>query len=304
MVHAGQAEVVVIEAALNGARSRAEQPAVPETPAEVAAEARRCADAGATIFHVHARDAAGGWSADPVWYADTHRRVRAAVPNAILSVTSIRPAEVPVETVLGLLASLAADRATRPDLVSVNLGHIVVWEAAPTGTRTRRTVHFPNDYEDVAALLDACAVHGVVPELGVMDLGFVGNAVALRDDGRLAARPWFLVELDSPAHGAGPQVAPSTTANNDALVAPLRDHLPEATWAAHGQGVPGFAVLRHALAAGAHVRVGFEDSARMPNGDVAGSNADLVARAAAAAREVGRGPATAEETRALLDLRG
>lgn len=298
-------DAVVIEAALNGARSRAEQPAVPETPAAVAAEARRCADAGATVIHVHARGEAGGWSADPVGYADALRRVRAAVPAALVGITSIRPAGVPIETVLDLLASLATDSLTRPALVSVNLGHIALWEATPPGFPTRRrTMHFPNDYEDVAALLDACAVHGIVPELGVMDLGFVGNAVALRDDGLLPARPWFLVELDSPAYGTGPQVAPSTIANYDALAAPLRDHLPRAGWAAHGQGVPGFTVLRHALAAGAHVRVGFEDSARMPDGAVARSNADLVAWAVAAAKDVGRSPTSAAETRTVLDLPG
>ena len=84
-----------------------------------------------------------------------------------------------------------------------------------------------------------------------MDLGFVANAVALRDDGLLPERPWFLIELDSPAYDAGVQVAPSTVANYDALAAPLRQHFPTARWAAHGQGVAGYAVIERALADGA-----------------------------------------------------
>ena len=56
---------VVIEAALNGGRDRTENEAVPMTAGELAAEARRCADAGATVFHVHARADDGGWTADP-----------------------------------------------------------------------------------------------------------------------------------------------------------------------------------------------------------------------------------------------
>ena len=64
------AGAVVIEAALNGGRDRAENEAVPYTAAELAAEARRCADQGATVFHVHARADDGGWTVDPPRYAE------------------------------------------------------------------------------------------------------------------------------------------------------------------------------------------------------------------------------------------
>ena len=132
-----------------------------------------------------------------------------------------------------------------------------------------------------------------------MDLGFVSNAVALRDDGVLPARPWFLIELDSPAYGSGVQVAPSTVANYDALAAPLRQHFPAARWAAHGQGVAGYAVIERALADGAHVRVGFEDAIHLPDGRLARSNAELVRWAVAAAQKAGRTPATIEEARLI-----
>ncbi len=316
---------VLIEAALNGGRDRSENPMVPYTPVEVAVEARRSAEAGAAVVHLHARDPDGGWSATPARYAETLHRVRDAAPQVLVSITSLRPADVPVKVVLDLLDALAADPTTRPDLVSVNLGHTVVWEKAavvsphplPSGAKPvvaperskeaaegprwvrRRTVHFPNDYDDVAALLAACRAHGIVPELGLMDLGFVSNAVALRDDGLLQEPGWFLVELDSPGYGAGPQVAPATPANYDALVAPLRRYFPRAAWAAHGQDSAGYAVLRHALVDGAHVRVGFEDAIVLPDGRPAASNADLVAWAVAAAREARREPATAAEARAI-----
>ena len=166
----------------------------------------------------------------------------------------------------------------------------------------RLPVHYPNDYEDIAALLAVCAAHGIVPELGLMDLGFVSNAVALQDDGLLPERPWFLIELDSPSYGAGAQVAPSTIANHDALAGPLREHISHATWAAHGNGLAVYPVLRHALAAGAHVRVGFEDVVHLPDGTLPRSNADLVAWAVAAGRAVGREPASGAETRSLIGL--
>lgn len=291
------ADIVVIEAALNGGRDRAENPAVPYTAAELAAEARRCADAGATLFHVHARDDAGGWTAEPPRYAEVVRALRDAVPDGLVSITSLRPESAAVETVLDLLAAVAGDPATKPDLISVNLGHITLWQPIAGAAAARRTVHFPNSYEDVIRLLSACARHGIRPELGVMDLGFVSNAVALRGDGMLPHPPWFLIELDSPAYGAGAQVAPASLANYDALAAPLQEHVPGARWAAHGHGVAGYAVIARALGDGAHVRVGFEDAVALPDGVLARSNADLVAWAAARARRVGRTPASLAQAR-------
>src|SRR5215204_4777442 len=195
------ARAVVIEAALNGGRDHAENEAVPYTSAELAAEAKRCADEGATVVHVHARADDGGWTADPAQYAEVVRSLRDSVPRGLVSITSIRPMAVRIEKILDLLAALAGDPATKPDLVSINLGHIVIWEPVTNGSVRRRTTHYPNAYEDITHLLAACTAHGMRPELGVMDLGFVSNAIALRDDGVLPARHWFLLELDSPAYG-------------------------------------------------------------------------------------------------------
>ncbi len=290
---------VVIEVALNGGRDRTENPAVPYTAAELTAAARCCADEGATIVHAHARADDGGWTADPDRYAAMVGALREAVPHGLIGITSIRPSGIPVETMLELLAALTADPATKPDLISINLGHITVWEDVPEDLPRRRTVHFPNAYEDIIRLLTACKEHDIRPELGIMDLGFVSNAVALRDDGALPERSWFLVELDSPAYGAGAQVAPATTANYDTLSAPLREHFPGARWAAHGQGIAGYAVIARALAGGAHIRVGFEDAVHLPDGRLARGNAELVAWAAATARNIGRTPASFAEARAI-----
>ena len=56
---------IVIKACLNGMRGRERSSQVPWTPAEVAAEARRCAEAGAAVVHIHARTPEGGISYDP-----------------------------------------------------------------------------------------------------------------------------------------------------------------------------------------------------------------------------------------------
>lgn len=298
---------VIIEAALNGGRERREHPRVPYTPEEVAAEAARCVEAGAAVVHLHARTATGGWSADPAWYAAALRAIRAQAPDLLVSITSLRPAGVPVWSVVNALHALAADPATRPDLISVNVGHIALWQPIETSegqehAPRRHTLHFPNDYEDIAALLSACRATGVIPELGIMDLGFLSQAVALREDGLLPVVPWLLLELDSPAWGSGNQVAPATVASYDALAAGMPVLFPAAAWAAHGAGVATYAIVLHALEDGprAHVRVGFEDAVEGPDGQLAESNAQLVEWATERARERGRSPATPAEARTII----
>ncbi len=293
---------VVIEAALNGGRDRREHPGIPYLSNEIAAEGRRCADEGATVLHVHGRDANGGWSADPSIYAGIILALRQAAPAALISITSIRPSHVRVDRIIEMLTTLASHPDTAPDLVSINLGHIVHWQPTPGGPSSRRTVHVPNSYQDIVRLLQVCRDCGIGPELGLMDLGFVSNAVTLVEDGVLPTSSWCLLELDSPRFGAGDQVAPGTVANYQALVRALHDHLPDATWAAHGQGTTGFSVVRQALIDGAHARVGFEDSLQLENGELAPTNAALVAWAVAEARKVGRMPASPRETRQIVGL--
>jgi 3-keto-5-aminohexanoate cleavage enzyme len=287
---------VVIEVALNGGRGVTEHSAVPLTTTDIAAEAARCFDAGATVAHIHARTIEGAASLDPAWYADAARRIRAAAPGMLISITTLRPAGFTVDTVIETLQTLSMESAL-PDLISVNLGHTVLWDR-----ELRRTVHFPNDFEDVIRLLELSAQLGVVPELGVMDIGFISNAVLLRDEGLIPTNPWFLLELDSPGFGQGLQVAPSTRVNYDFLSLTLADQFPEARWAAHGFDVSTYPVLERALAHGAHVRVGLEDAIVLPDGSPGDGNVDQVRWAVTAANILGRRPATPVETRRVIGL--
>lgn len=287
---------VVIEVALNGGRTRDEHPDVPLTPGEVAADAVACLAAGATVAHLHARGDDGGWSADPAWYAGAIHAVRTKAPGMIVSLTSIRPEGEPVARVIGMLDALAADAATRPDAISVNLGHIAIWERSDGG---RRTVHYPNAYEDVVAVLRRCRRHGIAPELGVMDLGFVSNAVALAEDGELPERPWFLVELDSSRFGSGTQVAPATVESYAAVAGALGSCFPAARWAAHGAAAGTFAVVEAALAAGQHARVGLEDTVVGPDGHPMG-NVDQVRWAVDAAGRADRPVVSVDRVRSVL----
>ena len=292
------AEGIIVAAALNGNRPATAHPALPVTPASIATEAARCVAAGAAIVHVHARNAAGEWTADRAPWRETLRAIRAAAPDAIVSITSLRPAGVPVTVIIDLLTGLADDAATRPDLISVNLGHLAVWERDAAGAL--RTMHYPNDFADAAALLAHCAALGIQPELGLMNLGFVSNALLLRDAGLLPARPWCLLELDDPGTVHAGQVIASTPAHYAALRQRLTEFFPGVHPCAHGGDIAGYDVINAGISTGDHVRVGFEDALRLPDGSQPAGNADLVTWAAARAAAVGRAPLLGAAARARI----
>src|SRR5262245_20992305 len=106
---------IVIKACLNGGRGREDNPNVPWTPAEIADEAQRCYEAGASIVHFHARSADGGISQDPAWYAEADRLIRERTP-LLTNHTTTRAWGEPIEPVLAHL------RAAPPDMCSLNMG--------------------------------------------------------------------------------------------------------------------------------------------------------------------------------------
>src|SRR4051812_49454991 len=233
---------VRIQAALNGGRSRAEHPALPESPAELAADARACVDAGAEILHFHPRDERGGESLDA-----------GASANAILAVRDACPG-VPVVLSGGLWIA-RGDRKRQFELIDS-------WIAKPDFVACNMAD--PGVIDALGFLID----RGIPPEAGVVT---VEQAEALVASGLGHQVGRILVE---PAEG-DPDEAVATAAAIDAIVAPLgppRLHpgYLGATWA----------VIDAAFERGLDVRIGFEDTLDLPDGTRASSNAELVAEAA------------------------
>ncbi|GAB3083509.1 3-keto-5-aminohexanoate cleavage protein [Micromonospora schwarzwaldensis] len=106
----------MLKACLNGGRRRDEHPAVPLTPAELAADAARCAAAGVAAVHVHPRDDSGVESLDPAVIAAAVDAVRAACPGLPVGVsTGAWIVPDPAERVAAVRAW-----SVLPDFASVN----------------------------------------------------------------------------------------------------------------------------------------------------------------------------------------
>ena len=288
-------DTIVIKACLNGDRGREDNPNVPWTPQEVAEEAVRCHDAGASIVHIHARTPEGGVSHDPDWYAEADRLIRDRC-DLVLNHTTARAWDVPVEAVTRYLL----ETPQPVEMVSLNLGYDVNWPV-DKATGRRRTSISPNSYEDIRATLDACYARGIMPEPAVQDIGHLNNAFTLMKEGAIRRTDYFLVEPSGP-WGDGHQGLPSTSHNYFFITDRIREFYPKATWVAHGSGLLTFGIVALAIATGAHVRVGFEDSPWLPNNPQPRSNADLVEWAVTMSRLHGREPATPAQARENFNL--
>jgi 3-keto-5-aminohexanoate cleavage enzyme len=267
---------LVITAALTGAEvTRAQQPALPISPEEIAQAAWECAQAGAAIVHVHARRADGSSTQD------------AAAYRAIIDAVHAR-CDVIVQVSTGGAVGMSADERLAP----VTLG-------PEMATLSMGSVNFGDDVflnapGDMQRFLDAMRAHGTTPEFEIFDAGHLATLARWVKKGLVAAPAHVDFVLGVP--GAMPGTA-------EALMY-LRSQLPAGmSWTVAGIGAAQLPLTTLAIALGGHVRVGFEDNIHFRRGELAASNAQFVQRIAAIARLLDRPPATPDEARAMLGLR-
>jgi 3-keto-5-aminohexanoate cleavage enzyme len=288
-------DTIIIKACLNGARGREQNPNIPWTPPEVAAEAKRCFDAGAAIVHIHARTSQGATSYDPAWYTEADRLIRAQTP-LVVNHTTARMPDASIDQVLRYLR----ETPEPVDMVSLNTGNIVF--NTPLVNGSRRSIAIPNSYDDIRQIILACRERSILPEPAVLDTGFLTNVATLVEDGLLPIPQYLLVEF-SGRFGDGFQIMPGTPRSYFYMTDCVKELFPKAIWAAHGIEDSVFTIASLAIATGAHVRVGFEDRATLVDGSLATSSADFVRWAVQVARAHGREPATPQEARQLIGLR-
>lgn len=285
-------DALVIKACLNGLRGREQNKRVPWSPQEVADEAARCADAGATAVHFHARNADGTISYDPGWYAEADRLIRARC-ELVINHTTARLPDAPIEAVLATIR----DTPEATDALSLNPGQIVF--AMPREAGTRRTLSLPNSYDEVCQIVAAARARGITLEPTALDTGFLSNIAMLVEDGVLETPRYVLLEF-SGRFGDGMQIMPGNARGYTFLSDCVRDVFPSATWVAHGIESSAYTIGRLAIEGGAHLRIGFEDRVTLPDGTPATSNAEMVEWATDLANAVGRPLAPPAQARALM----
>ncbi len=276
----------VITAALTGVLARREQcPAIPYTPKEIGEEARRAADAGAAIVHIHARtpDGAPDWTLET--FAEIFAEVRSrtdAIINFSTGAVGIPPKE-----------RIAHIRELRPEMAALNMGSMNY----AIYSEKRKVFHhdhvFANPFRDIQFFLETMNDAGVRPEMECFDAGHIGNTRPLIDMGVL--EPPLQFSLVMGVLGGIPGTTRHLVDQVDGL--PAGSH-----WQVIGISLNQWPLVAAAITIGGNVRVGLEDNFYIGEGRMANSNGDLVEKAARMCRDLGREVASPAEARTQLGL--
>ncbi len=272
-------KLIITAAVIGSAPTRAQNPSVPYSPAEIAEEALRCWRAGAAVVHVHVRDPETGAPAfEREYFSEIVARIRDAGDMLINLTTS--GFNIQSENV-GEARLMPLD--LKPDLCSLDVGSL--------NFREGRVFINPADWVEMAAARMRKA--GVKPELEVFDLGHIRQAHDLVKRDFLDDPPYFQICLGVPWGAA---------ADLETLLA-MKSKLPKGCqWSVLGVGRSQLPLTTHAMLMGGHVRVGFEDNLYLERGKLADSNAQFVERAMATARLLQREVAGCEEARNILGI--
>jgi uncharacterized protein (DUF849 family) len=282
-------EPVILTCAISGAVANRDQcPAIPYTPEEYGAEARRIVDEGGAMIHIHARRPDGTPSYEIEDFRAITEAIRGAVDDVIINY-STGAIGVPLEQRIAYLQAL------RPEVGALNMGSM---NYAKYSRRRKDFVFkavFENSFDTIQALLAAMNEAGIKPEHECFDSGHVANLDPLLDMGTL--EPPLQVSCVMGVTGG---IRP--TARNLAHMAEQVPPVPH-QWGVIGISREQWTLVAAALALGGNVRVGLEDNFYLPDGTMARSNGDLVAKARSMAQDAGRRVATVDEARAMLGLR-
>ncbi len=261
-------------AAVGAELKRAEQPALPITPDQLAADAVACREAGACIYHLHVRDSDG----EPTMDVEAFRAALDAIRDATDLIVQF--------TTGGAVGddddSRVAPLSLGPEMASLTSGSVNFGEEV-----------FANPRPLIERLYREMRAHGVLPEFEIFEPGMIATATKLFE--RLGGDHHLHFDFVLGVPGAMP-------AWPDA-VAFLATHLPSgSTWSATGIGRHFLDVAREAIRLEGHVRTGLEDVLHIAPGTKAPSNAALIELVVQAGSDAGRRPATPDEARDLLGL--
>jgi 3-keto-5-aminohexanoate cleavage enzyme len=281
---------VVITCAISGAIANRDQcPAIPYTPEEYAAEARRIVDEGGVHIHIHARTREGAPSYETEDFVAIRDAIVGEVGDRAIINFSTGTVGVPVEKRVAYL------EAGRPEVAALNMGSM---NYAKYSAKRRDFVFkfvFANPFDEIIELLEAMRRLGIKPEHECFDLGHVGSLAPLVDMGL----------LEAPLHADFVMGVVGGVPASALNLAAMARNMPSGRhhWGVIGIGREQWMLVAAALTLGGSIRVGLEDNFYLPNGEMARSNGELIAQARRMTEEVGRRPATVEEARELLGVR-
>ena len=300
--------VIVTCAVTGGSHTPTMNSDIPITIDEHIDQSVDAANAGAAVIHIHARDPHDGRPiSDPAIFREYCSGIKAR-SDAVISITTGGATGQTIEERLRVIKEL------RPELATCNLGtmNYGLFQMVPKYQgrwkydweepflESTRWEPFVNNFGDIEYMLTTLAEEtGCRFEFEAYDLSHLYTLAYFADQG-LVKPPIFIQFVMGTFGGIGPDVenvvAMKTVAN--------RLFGTDLEWSILGGGRHQFDLVTAGATMGGNVRVGLEDGLYLRKGKLAESNAEQVEKIVRILGELSREPATPEETRERLDLKG
>ena len=256
---------------------KADNPAVPVTPAEQIESTHAAFEAGATLVHLHVRQDDGRPSSDPERFAEVQDGIRKHCPGIIIQFSTGGRS--------GAGRERGAHLALNPDMGSLATG----------------SVNFPTRvYDNAPDLVDWLAAEmrerRIKLEIEAFDLSMIFQAAKMEADGRIQGplHVQFVMGIRN--------AMPVDRRVFEFYIETLKRLSPQATFTGAGIGRDALTLARWSMELGGHVRTGMEDNVRLDKTTLAPSNAALVQQVVGEMAAFKRHPASVTEARALLGL--
>jgi len=280
-------------------------PHLPITPKEIADETVRAYEAGAAVAHIHVRDPqTGAPSVSPDLFREAIADIKSRC-NMVLCLSTGGG--------LGMTAEQRAIsvRTFKPELASLNFGSInfalfpqlsrykewkFPWEPQYIGMT--EDFIFPNTFKTLKQFCNFFRESGTKPEIEIYDVGMINNVAFMIEAGHLQKPVYLQFVL-----GILGAIQP-TLENVMFLYQSARSAIGDFQWSVCAAGRHQMNMCNMSLLMGGNVRVGLEDNLYVEKGRIAKSNAEQVEKIARIAGELGIEPATPDEARKMLGLKG
>lgn len=281
---------VIITAALSGAGTyKNNNPAVPYTPEEFAAEAAKCYRAGAAMVHIHARLEDGTPTHEINRILETYDAIKQKTPELIINLSSaVGKDKTPEQRINQIIA-------IKPEMASLNTNTMNFSVIDKKTGKIAVDLVFENTFTMLQDFGKAMEENGVKPEIEIYDMGGLDNVSLIMKQGFFSEPMNFNFVFG---------VAGGQSFRPDAFAA-LRHALPPNTnFTSCGVGKDEFPAIMQSCLMGGHMRVGLEDNVRIPNGDLAKGSYELVEWAVRVGEIMDRHPATPDEAREIMGIKG
>ncbi|NWF91622.1 MAG: 3-keto-5-aminohexanoate cleavage protein [Syntrophaceae bacterium] len=257
-------------------------PNLPEQPEEIAESAYACYQEGAAICHIHARDREGRSTGTKEVFQEIHDRIRSRCNLIIQDSTGGGP-NLTFEQRIECLHA-------RPEMASLNMGSLMRVSGQYKG------IPFSNLREEIEIYVTRMKEMGVKPEMEVYSHAMFREVENLIRKG-LVEKPYYINLVLGMTYQGALDATPK-------YLNSLIDFLPEeAIFNVTAVGAAQLPLTTMGMILGGCIRVGMEDNLYYRKGELAKSNAQLVARAVRIARELNKEPATPDEARKILGLK-